>query len=112
MDLCTGPHLPSTGYLKAFKLTGLAGAYWRGSERNPMLQRIYGISFPTKQRLKDYLQLLEEAKKRDHRKLARDLDLFSLHEEAPGFPFFHSNGMIIWRELENYWRQELSLIHI
>ncbi|MFY9114296.1 MAG: threonine--tRNA ligase [Dethiobacteria bacterium] len=106
MDLCTGPHLPSTGYLKAFKLTGLAGAYWRGSERNPMLQRIYGISFPTKQRLKDYLQLLEEAKKRDHRKLARDLDLFSLHEEAPGFPFFHSNGMIIWRELENYWRQE------
>jgi threonyl-tRNA synthetase len=106
MDLCTGPHLLSTGRLKAFKLTGLAGAYWRGSERNPMLQRIYGVSFPTKQLLADYLELLEEAKKRDHRKLGRELDLFSLHEEAPGFPFFHPRGLIIWHELENYWREE------
>ena len=105
-DLCRGPHLPSTGYVKAFKLTGLAGAYWRGSEKNPMLQRIYGISFPKKQQLKDYLTMLEEAKRRDHRKLGRELDLFSLHEEGPGFPFFHPNGMIIWRQLENFWREE------
>ncbi len=106
IDLCRGPHLPSTGYVKAYKLTGLAGAYWRGSEINPMLQRIYGVSFPEKKRLKKHLQLLEEAKKRDHRKLARELDLFSLHQEAPGCPFFHPNGMIIWHELEHFWREE------
>lgn len=105
-DLCAGPHLPSTGYIKAVKLTSLAGAYWRGSEKNPMLQRIYGISFPAKQDLNDYLAMLEEARKRDHRKLGRELDLFSLHDEAPGFPFFHQNGMIIWRQLENFWREE------
>ncbi len=106
IDLCRGPHLPSTGYVKAYKLTALAGAYWRGSENNPMLQRIYGVSFPDKKSLKKHLQLLEEAKKRDHRKLARELDLFSLHPEAPGCPFFHPNGMVIWHELENFWREE------
>jgi len=106
IDLCTGPHLPHTGMVKAFKLTSLAGAYWRGDERNPMLQRIYGTAFPTKERLNEYLNMLEEAKKRDHRKLGRDLELFSLHEEAPGFPFLHNNGAIVWQELTDYWRQE------
>jgi len=106
IDLCTGPHLPHTGMVKAFKLTSLAGAYWRGDERNPMLQRIYGTAFPDKERLNEYLNMLEEAKKRDHRKLGRDLELFSLHEEAPGFPFLHNNGAIVWQELTDYWRQE------
>lgn len=106
IDLCTGPHLPHTGIVKAFKLTSLAGAYWRGDEKNPMLQRIYGTAFPTKERLQEYLNLLEEAKKRDHRKLGRELELFSLHEEAPGFPFFHNNGAIVWQELTDFWRQE------
>ncbi len=106
IDLCTGPHLPHTGMVKAFKLTSLAGAYWRGDERNPMLQRIYGTAFPDKERLNEYLDMLEEAKKRDHRKLGRDLELFSLHEEAPGFPFLHNNGAIVWQELTDYWRQE------
>ncbi len=106
IDLCTGPHLPHTGLVRAFKLTSLAGAYWRGNERNPMLQRIYGTAFPDKESLSKYLNLLEEAKKRDHRKLGRDLELFSLHEEAPGFPFLHNNGAIVWQELTDYWRQE------
>ncbi len=106
IDLCTGPHLPHTGKVKAFKLTGLAGAYWRGDERNPMLQRIYGTAFPDKDRLNEYLNMLEEARKRDHRKLGRELELFSLHEEAPGFPFLHNNGAIVWQELTDYWRQE------
>ena len=106
IDLCTGPHLPHTGMVKALKLTSLAGAYWRGNERNPMLQRIYGTAFPDKESLNHYLNLLEEAKKRDHRKLGRDLELFSLHEEAPGFPFLHNNGAIVWQELTDYWRQE------
>ncbi len=106
IDLCTGPHLPHTGMVKAFKLTSLAGAYWRGDERNPMLQRIYGTAFPDKERLNEYLNMLEEAKKRDHRKLGRELELFSLHEEAPGFPFLHNNGAIVWQELTDYWRQE------
>jgi len=105
-DMCTGPHLSSTGQVKAFKLTGLAGAYWRGSENNPMLQRIYGISFPSSKELKRHLQMLEEAKKRDHRKLGKELDLFSLHEEAPGFPFFHPNGMVLWNQLVEFWRRE------
>ncbi len=105
-DLCAGPHLFDTGKIGAFKLTGLAGAYWRGDERNPMLQRIYGTSFPTSGQLEQHLHLLAEAAKRDHRKLGRELDLFSLHEEGPGFPFFHHNGMIIIEELLSFWREE------
>lgn len=106
IDLCAGPHLPSTGKLKAVKLLNLAGAYWRGDERRPMLQRIYGTAFPKAKQLEEYLQLLEEAKKRDHRRLGRELDLFSFHEEGPGFPFYHPKGIIIRRELENFWREE------
>ncbi len=105
VDLCAGPHVPSTGKIKSIKLLNLAGAYWRGEERNPMLQRIYGTSFPKKSHLEEYLQRLEEAKKRDHRKLGRELDLFSLHEEAPGFPFFHPPGMTIIEELLGFWRE-------
>lgn len=105
-DLCAGPHIPSTGKIKAFKLTSLAGAYWRGDEDNKMLQRIYGISFPKKSMLDEYLHRIEEAKKRDHRKLGRELDLFSLHEEGPGFPFFHPKGMVLRNLLEEYWREE------
>jgi threonyl-tRNA synthetase len=106
IDLCAGPHLSHTGLVKAFKLTGLAGAYWRGSEKNPMLQRIYGTAFPSKEQLQEHLHLIEEAKKRDHRKLGRELDLFSLQEEGPGFPFLHNNGMIIWQALTDFWRVE------
>lgn len=106
VDLCAGPHLPSTGRVKAVKLLNLAGAYWRGSEKNPMLQRIYGTSFPKKSQLDDYLHRLEEAKKRDHRKLGRELDLFSIQDEGPGFPLLHPKGMVIRNELEAYWREE------
>jgi threonyl-tRNA synthetase len=109
IDLCAGPHLPHTGMVKAFKLTGLAGAYWRGDERNPMLQRIYGTAFPNNERLEQYLDMIEEAKKRDHRKLGRELELFSLHEEGPGFPFLHNNGMVVWQELTDFWRREHRL---
>lgn len=105
-DLCAGPHLPSTGRVKAFKLTSLAGAYWRGSEKNKMLQRIYGTAFPKRGLLDEYLKMVEEAKKRDHRKLGKELDLFSLHEEGPGFPFFHPKGMVIRNILESYWREQ------
>lgn len=104
-DLCAGPHVQSTGKVKAFKLMSIAGAYWRGDEHNKMLQRIYGTAFETKDELKAYLHMLEEAARRDHRKLGKDLDLFSLHDEGPGFPFFHPNGMIIQNELLNYWRE-------
>lgn len=104
-DLCRGPHLLSTGRLRAFKLLNIAGAYWRGDERNKMLQRIYGTAFAKQSELQAYLARLEEAKKRDHRKLGKELDLFSLHEEGPGFPFFHPNGMVIWNELLNLWRE-------
>lgn len=104
-DLCAGPHVQSTGKVKAFKLMSIAGAYWRGDEHNKMLQRIYGTAFETKDELKDYLHMLEEAARRDHRKLGKELDLFSLHDEGPGFPFFHPNGMIIRNELINYWRE-------
>ncbi|NLZ93088.1 MAG: threonine--tRNA ligase [Firmicutes bacterium] len=106
VDLCAGPHLVSTGKVKAVKLLSLAGAYWRGSEKNPMLQRIYGTSFPKKSLLDEHLTRLEEAKKRDHRKLGKELDLFSIQDEGPGFPFIHPKGMIIRNELENYWREE------
>lgn len=105
-DLCAGPHLPSTANIKAFKLMSLAGAYWRGSEKNKMLQRIYGTVFAKAADLEDYLFKLEEAKRRDHRKLGLELDLFSLHEEGPGFPFFHPKGMILRNALEDFWRQE------
>jgi threonyl-tRNA synthetase len=104
-DLCAGPHLLSTGLVKNVKITGVAGAYWRGSEKNKMLQRIYATAFPTKEGLQAHLDMLEEAKRRDHRKLGRELDLFSLLEEGPGFPFYHPKGMIIRNELENFWRE-------
>lgn len=103
-DLCRGPHVPSTGKLKHFKLTSLAGAYWRGDERNKMLQRIYGVSFPKENQLKEYLELLENAKKRDHRKIGKALDLFSFQPEAPGFVFWHGKGMVIYNEILDYWR--------
>lgn len=108
VDLCAGPHLPSTGKVKAIKLMQLAGAYWRGNEKNKMLQRIYGIAFPKKSELDEYLTRLEEAKKRDHRKLGRELDLFDVLEEGPGFPFFMPKGMVLRNILENYWREEHS----
>ncbi len=104
-DLCAGPHVLSTGKVKAIKLQSVAGAYWRGSEKNKMLQRIYGTAFEKKTDLEEYLHMLEEAAKRDHRKLGKELDIFSLHEEGPGFPFFHPNGMVIRNELINYWRE-------
>ncbi|MGI6142737.1 MAG: threonine--tRNA ligase [bacterium] len=105
VDLCAGPHVPSTGRIKAVKLTSVAGAYWRGDENREMLQRIYGTSFPRQKELDEYLKMLEEAAKRDHRKLGRELDLFSIHEEGPGFPFFHARGMILRNELESFWRE-------
>ena len=106
VDLCLGPHLPSTGKIGAVKLLSVAGAYWRGNENNKMLQRIYGTSFPKKKELDEYLQFLEEAKRRDHRKLGQELDLFGIADEGPGFPFFYPKGMVIRTELENYWRSE------
>ncbi|MDD3268472.1 MAG: threonine--tRNA ligase [Syntrophomonadaceae bacterium] len=106
VDLCAGPHIPSTGRLKVIKIMSLAGAYWRGSEKNPMLQRVYATSFPKKAMLDDYLFKLEEAKKRDHRRLGRELGLFVLLDEGPGFPFFLPKGMILRNELESFWREE------
>lgn len=105
-DLCVGPHVPTTAYIRAVKLLSVAGAYWRGDERNKMLQRIYGTSFPKKALLDEYLFRLEEAKRRDHRRLGAELDLFSVHEEGPGFPFFHPKGMVLRNELESFWRKE------
>lgn len=105
IDLCAGPHVVSTGKVKAVKLQSVAGAYWRGDVKRKMLQRIYGTAFESQKELDAYLFMLEEALKRDHRKLGKELDLFSLHEEGPGFPFFHPNGMIIRNELINYWRE-------
>ena len=104
-DLCAGPHLPSTGRIKAFKLTSVAGAYWRGDEKNKMLQRIYGTAFSDKEELDKYLEMLEEAKKRDHRKLGRELDLFDILDEGPGFPFFYPKGMVLRNTLEDYWHE-------
>ena len=105
VDLCRGPHLMSTKEVKAVKLLSVAGAYWRGDENNAMLQRIYGISFDKKKKLDEYLEFLEEAKKRDHRKLGKELELFALMDVAPGFPFMLANGMIIQNELIDYWRE-------
>ena len=104
-DLCAGPHLMSTKPVKAFKLTSLAGAYWRGSEKNKMLQRVYGTSYPKKAELEEYLHLMEEAKKRDHRKLGKELGLFMMREEGPGFPFFLPKGMELKNQLLDYWRE-------
>ena len=104
VDLCAGPHLMSTKTVKAFKLTSLAGAYWRGSEKNKMLTRIYGISFPKKAELEEYLHMIEEAKKRDHRKLGKELGLFMMCDEGPGFPFFLPKGMVLKNTLLDYWR--------
>ncbi len=104
-DLCRGPHVPSTGKLKHFKLTSLAGAYWRGDENNKMLQRVYGVSYPKEKLLKEYLDFLEEAKKRDHRRIGKQLDLFSFQPEGPGFVFWHNKGMVIFNEVVNYWRE-------
>jgi threonyl-tRNA synthetase len=106
IDLCRGPHITSTGKLKAFKLLSIAGAYWRGNEKNKMLQRVYGTSFDKKSELDNYLKLVEEAKRRDHRKLGKDLDLFSFHDEGVGFPFFHPKGMVLRNILEDYWKEE------
>ncbi|MFA6075887.1 MAG: threonine--tRNA ligase [Negativicutes bacterium] len=105
VDLCAGPHLVSTNQVKAFKLLQVAGAYWRGSEKNKMLQRIYGTAFSGKEALEEYLNMLEEAARRDHRKLGRELDLFSIQDEGPGFPFFHPKGMVLRNALENYWHE-------
>ncbi len=105
IDLCRGPHVPSTGIIRAFKLTSVAGAYWRGDEKNEMLQRIYGTSFPTEEALREYLKLLEEAKNRDHRRLGRELDLFSFHPIAPASPFFHPKGALVYNELISYMRR-------
>ncbi len=107
VDLCRGPHIPRTSMVKAFKLLSVAGAYWRGDEKNKMLQRIYGISFPKKSQLEEYLHFLEEAKKRDHRKLGKELDLFSFQAEGPGFVFWHPQGMRIYHTIENYLREKL-----
>ena len=104
-DLCAGPHLMSTSSVKAFKLTSVTGAYWRGSEKNKMLTRIYGCAFPNKDALNEYLERVEEAKKRDHRKLGKELGLFALLDEGPGFPFFLPNGMILRNTLLDYWRE-------
>ncbi len=105
-DLCRGPHVPNTGYLKHFKLLSLAGAYWRGDEKNVMLTRVYGTVFPDAESLDAYLKRIEEAKLRDHRKLGRELDLFSFQPEGPGFPFFHPKGMVLMNTLVDFWRRE------
>jgi len=106
IDLCRGPHIPSSSRIGAFKLLSIAGAYWRGNEKNKMLIRIYGTSFYKREDLKDYLDRIEKAKQSDHRKIGKELDLFSFHNEAPGFPFFHPKGMIIRNMILKYWREE------
>ncbi len=105
VDLCRGPHLESTGKVKAFKLTSIAGAYWRGDEKKKMLTRIYGLGFESKKELKEYEEMLEEAQKRDHRKLGKSLDLFSFHEEGPGFVFWHPRGLKLRDKLIEYWKK-------
>ncbi len=107
IDLCRGPHVESTGQIKAFKLLSIAGAYWHGIETNPMMQRIYGAAFPTQNELDDYLKNLEEAKKRDHRKLGKELDLFSIHEEAgAGFVYYHPKGAVLRNVIEDFLKKE------
>lgn len=106
VDLCAGPHVEKTSVIKAVKLTSVAGAYWRGDSDKKMLQRIYGTSFPSQEELDEYIAKVEEAKKRDHRKIGKEMDLFGIYEEGPGFPFFMPNGMIIRNELEKFWREE------
>ena len=106
VDLCAGPHMESTGKIKAFKLMSVAGAYWRGDSNRQMLQRIYATAFPSQEELDEYIQKLEEAKARDHRKIGKEMDLFMLVDEGPGFPFFLPKGMIIRNELESFWRAE------
>ena len=106
VDLCRGPHLERTSQVKHFKLQSIAGAYWRGDSQRQMLQRIYGTAFLKKEDLKEHLRMLEEAAKRDHRVLGRQLDLFSIQDEGPGFPFFHPKGMVLRNQLEEYWREE------
>ena len=108
VDLCRGPHVPSTKLISHWKLLSLAGAYWRGDERNAVLQRIYGIAYPDKKRLDDHLRMQEEAIKRDHRRLGKQLDLFSFHNEGPGFPFWHPNGVIVYNEILQYMREVLT----
>jgi len=108
IDLCKGPHIKSTGEIKAFKLLKIAGAYWKGLETNPMLTRIYGTAFFTKEELQEFIRVREEAEKRDHRKIGKQLDLFSFHDEAPGFVFWHNKGSIIWNEIESYLREKLK----
>ncbi|MES0446431.1 MAG: threonine--tRNA ligase [Desulfobacterales bacterium] len=105
-DLCLGPHLPHTGFIKAVKLMKVSGAYWRADQTKAQLQRIYGAAFFTKKELDEHLHFLEEARKRNHRKIGIALDLFSFHDEAPGMPFFHAKGMVVWNALLNYWREE------
>ncbi len=104
-DLCRGPHLPSTGLVRHFKLLSLTGAYWRGDERNPMLQRIYGTAYPTAKLLRAHMQRLEEAKKRDHRLIGRQMGLFSFHPEAPGTAFWHEKGLVLFNAVQDYWRE-------
>lgn len=106
VDLCAGPHLPSTGRVKVVKILSVAGAYWRGDEKNKMLQRLYATSFPSQAMLDEYIYKMEEAKKRDHRKLGKELDLYDIFEEGPGFPFFFPKGMEIRNQLIDYWRRE------
>ncbi|GAB4253373.1 MAG: threonine--tRNA ligase [Thermoleophilia bacterium] len=106
LDLCRGPHVPDTGRLKAVKVLSTAGAYWRGDSDNPMLTRVYATAFPSQKELDEYLERLEMARQRDHRRLGRELDLFSFHEEGPGFPFFHPKGMVVVNALLDYWRRE------
>lgn len=109
VDLCRGPHMPSTGRLKVFKLTSIAGAYWRGDTKNKMLTRIYGTAFEKKSELDEYIVRMEEAKRRDHRKLGKELDLFDIFDEGPGFPFFFPKGMVLRNTLEDFWRKEHTL---
>ena len=109
VDLCRGPHMPSTGRLKVFKLTSIAGAYWRGDAKNKMLTRIYGTAFEKKSELDEYIVRMEEAKRRDHRKLGKELDLFDIFDEGPGFPFFFPKGMVLRNTLEDFWRKEHTL---
>ena len=109
IDLCAGPHIESTGKVGAFKLLTIAGAYWRGDEKNKMLTRIYGTAFYTKEDLKNYLEKLEKARRSDHRIIGKDLELYSFHDEAPGFPFFHPKGMVIQNAILDYWRKEHEL---